>query len=300
MSRQLSVPHVVQRFFNPALSSSTTEEDDDTVTNEMVQGVLADHQDTKQQLLATQKQLIDELTRERDDWKRRCERAEAKLTEFQARCGYFGAHQDSVLTVLSARDHAQLIEWLGGDRTLVQLYKATRDGGMYGSLLDRVGGARGLLFIIRVGSLRFGAYMSGGIDVPDTNRPCDVWFFSLTGHDFSGPTKIPLRHKNNQMVSIAARDGALESRTGENKARMCIGGGGILWLGYGDNDAPAADIRRIQHWVHKDDVPAGYTGMRAAVAEISSSQCGFLGSNELFTAEELEVWHVVRLHFESE
>ncbi|CEL98342.1 unnamed protein product [Vitrella brassicaformis CCMP3155] len=89
-----------------------------------------------------------------------------------------------------------LTKWVGGTgKSLRSLYRATRDGPSYGDLLRCVGDTKDLVFVVSKGEYVFGAFVSGGLQLPDdptgvNEYDCDGWQFSLAGHFTKGPTKL--------------------------------------------------------------------------------------------------------------
>mmetsp|Transcript_16459 Transcript_16459/g.46836 ORF Transcript_16459/g.46836 Transcript_16459/m.46836 type:complete len:154 (-) Transcript_16459:436-897(-) len=75
------------------------------------------------------------------------------------------------------------------------IYRASRDGPSYGDLLRCVGDTKDLVFVVSKGEYVFGAFVSGGLQLPDdptgvNEYDCDGWQFSLAGHFTKGPTKL--------------------------------------------------------------------------------------------------------------
>ncbi|CEL98349.1 unnamed protein product [Vitrella brassicaformis CCMP3155] len=166
------------------------------------------------------------------------------------------------------------------------LYRASRDGAEYGDLLRCVGDTSGLVFVIRRDKYVFGAFISGGLQLPDDARGyntygCDVWFFSLSGHFAKGPTKL---WEGKWPVFVAERGGLVGG------AKLWIGVLGVgLWLG--DEGGVADDMRSCRQFISSDDpiddVPDGYVGVR------DEDGGALFGGSEHFMADEVEV---IRVH----
>ncbi|CEL98338.1 unnamed protein product [Vitrella brassicaformis CCMP3155] len=176
------------------------------------------------------------------------------------------------------------------------LYRASVDGATYGDLLQCVGDASGLAFIIRKDKYVFGSWISAGIRLPDDPRgrneyDCDGWQFSLAGH-FEKPT---ITWEGKWPVCVAGRD-----RATVRGARVRIGpcdwlgwghGDGWFgwlgrWLGYGGGAAAAADIRSCRRFMWSWEVPEGYVGVRNEAGR------ALFGGSEEFMADEMEVIRV--------
>jgi len=222
----------------------------------------------------------------------RKENASTRIADLQGRVGELIAGKASLQslhkplvnlpegTSLTQSQYYGLLK-LMGDYTmkLRSLYRTSLHGTAYGDLLDRVGDKTRLVFIIRKDEYVFGASISAGLRLPDdptdTNHyKCDVLRFSLAGH-FAQPTiieDIPPRYGH---VTVAGREGGV---FGE---RVFIGG--FLALG----PWMTADIRSCQLLTHRDDVPAGYTGVRDRFDH------ALLGGSFEFHADEIEILTVV-------
>ncbi|CEL99683.1 unnamed protein product [Vitrella brassicaformis CCMP3155] len=194
-------------------------------------------------------------------------------------------------TSLSASEYEALVGLLGGNDTtpLTSLYRTSVHGTTYGDLLDNVGGAKPLVFVVKKDKYVFGAYVSDGIQLPDDPTGesyeecelpgCDVWYFSLAGH-FPQPTKIEIDEWE-QSVWVAGRERNAEG------ANMVIGGFIIFGDGY-PSDQPAADIRSCFQYTFSGYVPEGYTGVR------DDEKDALLGGSLDFIADEIEVLRVVQ------
>ncbi|CEM34082.1 unnamed protein product [Vitrella brassicaformis CCMP3155] len=159
-------------------------------------------------------------------------------------------------TSLSPSQYVALINMFYGDIKLESIYRSSRDGSTYGNLLDRVGDKLLLVFIIRKGRYVFGAFISGGLELPenptDCNEyDCDVWWFSLAGH-FWRPTKIDIPQQKQRVIRWRERRGL-----------------------------PA--VRSCLQAIDSSDVPAGYWGKWTGYGDAC------LGGRDGFVADEVEV-----------
>ncbi|CEM27079.1 unnamed protein product [Vitrella brassicaformis CCMP3155] len=167
---------------------------------------------------------------------------------------------------------------MGNDTTqLTSLYRTSVQGTNYSDLLDNVGDAKPLIFVIRKDQYVFGVYISADIQEPDDlttwrKYDSDVWWFSLAGH-FTTPTKIEIPEYR-QWVEVAGRE------EDEVRGNMYIGGGIILGAGPTVNDPPAADIRSCNQSLF--DMPEGYMGRDEEGYPV-------LGGSLKFMADEIEV-----------
>jgi len=193
---------------------------------------------------------------------------------------------------LSVWEYYDLLGVIGGNTQVTRLlYRASVHGTTYDDLLRCLGDKTGLAFIIRKPPYKFGAFISGGIQLPDGptdrhNYDCDVWYFSLAGH-FDKPMKIDIP-RGSQFVQVAGREASTPGG-----ARVWVGG--QLHLGLGDSigcGPPAADIRCGQLFM-VGWLPAGYTGERKAWAPgRGAPQAALLGGRYFFHADEVEVLQV--------
>ncbi|CEL94332.1 unnamed protein product [Vitrella brassicaformis CCMP3155] len=186
-------------------------------------------------------------------------------------------------TSLCVSEYKALLGLLGGNETtpLTSLYRTSVDGTTYDDLLDSVGVAEPLVFVIRKDKYVFGAFINCGLELPDNptgwhEYSCDLWYFSLAGH-FPQPTKIEFGEYN-QHLSVAGREGSVYG------ANVEIG----WWLRLGERspDEPAADIRNCHQLTHRSPLPAGYTGAR------DSNGHAVLGGSRIFHGDEIEVLYV--------
>jgi len=160
---------------------------------------------------------------------------------------------------------------------LTSLYRTSVHGTTYDDLLDSVGDAEPLVFVIRKGQYVFGAFINCGLELPDDptdwhKYDCDVWYFSLAGH-FPKPTKIDI-DEGDHFVVVSGREGSL---SGWANAEI----GGRLYLGF------RPYIRSCMQVTDSRYLPAGYTGERNEYGG------AYLGGSYDFIADEIEVLHVV-------
>ncbi|CEM20256.1 unnamed protein product [Vitrella brassicaformis CCMP3155] len=198
-------------------------------------------------------------------------------------------------TSLSAAEHEGLLDLMGNDNgtKLNSVYRTSVHGTTYDDLLDSVGDAEPLVFVIRKDQYVFGAFINCGLELPDdptdyNGYDCDLWHFSLAGH-FPEPTKIEISRVS-QRVRVAGREGTLLL-----DAKVMIGR--YLLLGVDeDSGRPAADIRSCYQFTWQRNLPAGYTGARdndGGTGVRNSDGDAFLGGSAYFHADEIEVLHVM-------
>ncbi|CEM17396.1 unnamed protein product [Vitrella brassicaformis CCMP3155] len=169
------------------------------------------------------------------------------------------------------------------------LYSSTRDGGDFGTLLDKVGDASGLLFLVNHNDThRFGAFVGDQLKSPaDPTRanyyPAPTFFISISGA-YGQPTKVPLP-KHRQWVEVAGRDGSLKATNMDYRGKLTLGRG-YLWLCFG-TPRPSHDIRRCCHFVEEADLPDnGYLG------QFNHENQGTLAAAWHFTAKEIAIYQV--------
>ena len=168
-------------------------------------------------------------------------------------------------------------------------------GTTYGDLLDNVGDAKPLVFVVRKDQYVFGVYISAGIQEPDdptdwNKYGSDVWYFSLAGH-FPQPTKIEIHVPDFvRGMLVAGRKGNVGGSNLEIGGFLSLGSSGKL------DGPPAADIRSISQFLM--DVPEGYTGVTGFLpAELYVGErhiLPLLGGSYLFMADEIEVLRAVQ------
>ncbi|CEL98351.1 unnamed protein product [Vitrella brassicaformis CCMP3155] len=153
------------------------------------------------------------------------------------------------------------------------LYRASRDGPLYGDLLRCVDDANRLVFIIRKDKYVFGAFISGGIRLPDDPKGekgycCHVRNFSLAGH-FNEPTKMG----GGIFVWVAGRDGTVNwgGKLEIDGLRLGCEGGAVI------------DMRSCRQSIAGCLVPDGYVGVRDEYGD------AVFGGSEYFMADEVEV-----------
>ncbi|CEM34099.1 unnamed protein product [Vitrella brassicaformis CCMP3155] len=207
-------------------------------------------------------------------------------------------------TSLSASESDALLGLLVNDTTdLTTLYRTSVHGTTYGDMLDNVGDAMPLVFVIRkdkylyVFDVRTSSARTSiavwilvlvAAFLPDDPTDwhwydCDLWHFSLAGH-FGKPTKVDIIRAE-QNVRVAGREGSVWG------ANVVIGG--RLYLGKDEgSDRPAADIRSCHQYTLGHYLPEGYTGEGEGD---SNGDPAYLGGSDFFHADEMEVLHVQRV-----
>jgi len=171
---------------------------------------------------------------------------------------------------------------------LTSLYRTSVHGTTYDDLLDSVGDAEPLVFVIRKDKYVFGVHINCGLELPDdptdyNDYECDVRWFSLAGH-FAKPTKIDAREMYQGVDVMVAGHSA-------GGVSVMIGGyrrlGGYLkldelyrWVPE-DGWVHDGDIRNCAQYTTSSFMPAGYTG--------ESSVGALLGGSYRFHADEIEV-----------
>ncbi|CEL99528.1 unnamed protein product [Vitrella brassicaformis CCMP3155] len=198
---------------------------------------------------------------------------------------------------LSHADVDQLIEWFAQGRQFSLIYRASRDGCQYGDMLDRVGGVRPIVLVIRKDTYVFGCFIPAGLREPNypdvvSRYECHVVPFSLAGN-FDGPTKIAIK-QDGQHVVLAGRETAVD---GMAKLWIGVGAGDFmreyrregLCLGYGGRDSgPIDDMRSCRQPMWRRQLGFDYlsdneAGFRGLIQDVR------LGGSVKFMADELEV-----------
>ncbi|CEL94340.1 unnamed protein product [Vitrella brassicaformis CCMP3155] len=191
-------------------------------------------------------------------------------------------------TSLSAAEYEALVDLMGNHNgtELNSLYRTSVDGTTYDDLLDSVGDAEPLVFVIRKDKYVFSVHINCGLELPDEptdwhKYECVLWWFSLAGH-FDKPTKIDIDEWDHFVV-VAGREGGLSGA-----ANVEIGG--RLYLGY------RPYIRSCWQSIDSGYLPEGYTGARdddGGTGERDSFGRAYLGGSVYFQADEIEVLHVM-------
>ncbi|CEM22595.1 unnamed protein product [Vitrella brassicaformis CCMP3155] len=170
------------------------------------------------------------------------------------------------------------------------LFKSGRDGGDFGTLLDKVGDASGLLFLInRNDTHRFGAFIDGRLKPPtdptQTNYySAPLFFISISGA-YAQVTKVPIPEAK-QKVRVAGRDASIKAGNKDYRGKMTIGYG-YLWFGWA-SPGPSDDVRSLGHSVKTEDLPDnGYLGQFN-----DHNNEGTLAGDWYFTSKEMEIWHI--------
>ncbi|CEM01935.1 unnamed protein product [Vitrella brassicaformis CCMP3155] len=173
------------------------------------------------------------------------------------------------------------------------LFKSSRDGGDFGTLLDKVGDASGLLFLINHNDThRFGAFVDGRLKPPtdptDPTQTSSSYFapqflISISGA-YAVPTKVPIPTAK-QTVHVAGRDAFQIANDQDSRGKLSLGWG-YLWFGWA-TPGPSDDVRSMNQFVKEEDLPDnGYLG------QLNSSNEGTLAGEPYFTAKEMEIWHI--------
>ncbi|CEM22563.1 unnamed protein product [Vitrella brassicaformis CCMP3155] len=168
------------------------------------------------------------------------------------------------------------------------LYRSTRDGGDFGTMVDKVGDASGLLFLINHDDThRFGAFVEGQVKPPTDPRQTNGYkvphfFISISGA-YGKVTKVPIPEAK-QTVQVAGRDASIQSTNEDIRGKMTIGHG-YLWFALA-SPGPSDDVRSLGHFVKTEDLPDnGYLGR-------FSGDSGTLAGDWYFTAKEIAIYQV--------
>ncbi|CEM14094.1 unnamed protein product [Vitrella brassicaformis CCMP3155] len=170
------------------------------------------------------------------------------------------------------------------------LFKSSSDG-EFGTLVERVAGVSGLLFVIEdEKQYTIACHIDGPLIPPAdptstllTGSP--VTFYSINGpFEEGGIAKITVPH-DDQYVMVAGTEGAVKDGNGVPAGKVCIGGV-RLCLGYGQG-RPADDLRSCLQWVRRGELP----GDKTYVGSINSG-VATLAKKHSFTAQRLEVYEV--------
>ncbi|CEM17318.1 unnamed protein product [Vitrella brassicaformis CCMP3155] len=171
------------------------------------------------------------------------------------------------------------------------LYSSTRDGGHFGTMVDKVGDASGLLFLINHNDThRFGAFVGGQLKSPaDPTRTSGSYkvptsFISISGA-YAKITKIPIPEAK-QRAAVAGRDASIKASNIDYRGKLAIGRG-YLWFGWA-SPFPADDVRSMNQWVKKEHLPMdGYLGQLN-----DDGDEGTLAGTWDFTAKEIAIYQV--------
>ncbi|CEM17051.1 unnamed protein product [Vitrella brassicaformis CCMP3155] len=162
------------------------------------------------------------------------------------------------------------------------LYSSTRDGGDFGTMVDKVGDASGLLFLVNHNEThRFGVFVDGQLK-PPAGYKVPHFFISISGA-YAKPTKIPIP-EGDQKVRVAGRLASIKAPNVDKRGKLYLGRG-YLWLAFG-SPGPADDVRSMFQWVKKEDMADGYIGRR------NDNGDGTLADKFTFTAKEIAIYHV--------
>jgi len=168
------------------------------------------------------------------------------------------------------------------------LFKSSRDGSAYATMLQCVAGKSGLLFALRDGDThRCGCFLGGEITPPadpkqTTRYRVPFFFYSLSGA-YETVTKIELPEEK-QNVEVAGTQGAVKDTKDEPRGNVAFASG-CLWLGF-DTPGPAADLSSCHLWIKRDQLPEGYTGVYTQHGD------GSLAQTMNFTCDEMEIYHM--------
>ncbi|CEM21239.1 unnamed protein product [Vitrella brassicaformis CCMP3155] len=172
--------------------------------------------------------------------------------------------------------------------SMTLLYSSTRDGGDFGTMVDKVGDASGLLFLVNHDDThRFGAFLEGQLmpcaDPTQTNEyPVPHFLISISGA-YAKVTKVPIPEAQ-QVVEVAGRDAFIKATNMDSRGKVYLGDG-YLRLAFG-SPGPTADVRSMLQWVKEDDLPDGYLGRR------NDDGDGTLAAGMSSTAKEIAIYHV--------
>ncbi|CEM17321.1 unnamed protein product [Vitrella brassicaformis CCMP3155] len=170
------------------------------------------------------------------------------------------------------------------------LYKSSRDGGDFGTMMDKVGDASGLLFLINHNDThRFGAFVDGQLKPPadptqiSANYKVQQFLISISGA-YPKITKVPLPEVR-QWVGVAGSDASINASNTDSRGKLFLGNG-YLWFAWA-SPGPVDDVRSMTQWIReKDDLPDGYLG------QFNDQNHGTLAADLHLTAKEIEVWQV--------
>ncbi|CEM02285.1 unnamed protein product [Vitrella brassicaformis CCMP3155] len=171
------------------------------------------------------------------------------------------------------------------------LFKSSSDGGEFGTLVERVAGVSGLLFVIEDEKQHtIACHIDGPLSPPADPTSalltgCPMTFYSINGpFEEGGIAKITVP-PGDQRVMVAGTEGAvIGTKGGAGKVSI---GGGRLWLGYGKG-SPGGDLRSCSHWVERDELPDDKT----YVGTFDEEGRATLAASHYFTAQRLEVYQV--------
>ncbi|CEM02270.1 unnamed protein product [Vitrella brassicaformis CCMP3155] len=173
------------------------------------------------------------------------------------------------------------------------LFKNSSDGGEFGTLVERVAGVSGLLFVIEDEKQHTIACHIDGPLIPPADPTstltigCPVTFYSISGpFEEGGIAEMTVPHTE-QRVIVAGTEGAVKNPQGLRVGKVAIGGG-RLWLGVGEDGRPSGDLRSCCQWVERDELPDD----KAYVGDMSEDGRATIAASHWFTAQRLEVYQV--------
>jgi len=167
------------------------------------------------------------------------------------------------------------------------LYSSTRDGGDFVTMVDKVGDASSLLFLVNHDdTYRFGAFLEGQLKPPTDPKQTNGYrlphfLISISGA-YATPTKV-LIPMTRQFVHVAGRDASIKGIR-DSRGKLSFGCG-YLRFGWAI-PGPSDDVRSMHHGVKKDDLPDGYIGQR------NDNGDGILAGGWDFTAKEIAIYQV--------
>ncbi|CEM02088.1 unnamed protein product [Vitrella brassicaformis CCMP3155] len=195
-----------------------------------------------------------------------------------------------------ANDAVQMLLGMTGKKepNRTCLYKSALHGHLYESLMQRVTGRSGLLFVIKCDETNtIAAFVDAQLYLPSDPTPelhfwCPVSLFSVSGAFEEGITKIELPQAE-QYVVVAGTHRALKALFGWTPLGMLSIAGGRLWMGR-ELRGSTADLHRCRQWVEKEELPADRKFLAKTITSEDASLCG--AEDYYFTAERLEVFQV--------
>ncbi|CEM36449.1 unnamed protein product, partial [Vitrella brassicaformis CCMP3155] len=173
------------------------------------------------------------------------------------------------------------------------LFKSSLHGSLYASLVQRVVGRRGLLFVIKCDDTNtIAVFADTKLHLPadptsELHFDCPVSLFSVCGAFEEGVTKIEVP-RGEQFVVVAGTQGAVTEEAGEPRGNLAIADG-RLWLGRGEH-CPTDDLLKCYQWVEKKELPANRKFVGKTISSEDASLCG--AETYSFTAQRVEVFQV--------
>ncbi|CEM00994.1 unnamed protein product [Vitrella brassicaformis CCMP3155] len=172
------------------------------------------------------------------------------------------------------------------------LFKSSLHGGEFGTLVERVAGVSGLLFVVEDEKQHTIASHIDGPLIPPADPTstlltgCPVTLYSIGGpFEEGGIAKLTVPHSY-QWVEVAGVEGAVKDHEGLPWGKVCTAGG-RLCLGL-CKDGPTDDVTCCSHWVGRHELPDDKT----YVGTFSEQKDPTLAASHYFTAQRLEVYQV--------